>query len=62
MKNKAVWVTVERLATCNRCGNSQLAWVVSKRTGKPYLANAYRNGDEITANRIAFHKCPKVTA
>jgi hypothetical protein len=30
------------LATCNRCGETNVAWVQSKRTGKWYLAEAYR--------------------
>lgn len=56
MRSKGM-VVVRSTATCNRCGDAQVAWVTSKRTGKPYLVAAYRNGDEIVANRLGFHKC-----
>jgi hypothetical protein len=60
MSNKAAWVPVERLANCNRCGDEQVAWVKSVRTGKWYLATAYVDGRSFRANRLDPHykHCP----
>lgn len=60
MRNKSVWVAVERLAKCNHCGDEMVAWVKSAKTGKSYLATAYVDGPGFLANRIDphFKHCP----
>ena len=42
---------------CNRCGGL-VAWLVSKRTGKPYLVNVLgRDGEDEVASPFDFHRC-----
>lgn len=60
MRNKGAWKAVEKLATCNHCGDQQVAWVQSAST-KWYLATAYINGGQILANKLDphFKHCPR---
>jgi hypothetical protein len=58
MKNPNAWKTVDKCAKCNRCGATDVAWVLSKR-GKWYLAPVYKDGDYLVANVMQFHKCPE---
>lgn len=53
------FVYVSQLATCKYCGDSQLAWVVSNKTGRPYLAAAFKDSstDMLLANKFQPHKC-----
>ena len=52
------WEPVTKTVTCNRCGDSELAWLKG-RNGKPYLAVARRLPDgRLGADRREFHECP----
>jgi len=42
---------------CKLCGESQVAWVQSKKTGKWYLVRAFRVDGIEMADPLAFHKC-----
>ena len=42
---------------CNRCGG-RVAWLESKRTGKPYLVNVIgHDGEDEIASPSDFHRC-----
>jgi len=47
--------------TCNRCGEANLQWVTSKRTGYTYLVQT-TGGPDVCGDPIPFmpHKCPPV--
>jgi hypothetical protein len=49
-------VPVAKTVDCNRCGEGPLAWVKNKN-GRWYLARAYKNGDELVAAKLQWHKC-----
>ena len=55
-RNRKAWQPVQKLVTCNRCGDSQVAWVQSK-DGKWYLATAYvvAGGEGFQANLTDPH-------
>lgn len=50
-------IEVDRTVTCKRCGDEQVAWVKSAKTGKFYLVAAYLDDGHVIANRFGFHKC-----
>lgn len=55
-RNKSAWQSVEKLAKCNRCGDEQVAWVLSAKTGKWYLTTAYVHADGgFMANKLDPH-------
>ena len=60
--NRNAMIPVEKLAKCSRCGDEQVAWVKSAKTGKFYLATAYvvAGGGGFVANKIDphFKHCP----
>jgi hypothetical protein len=58
--NKSAWQAVSKLTKCKRCGDEQVAWVVSQKTGKYYLATAYVDGPGFRANKLDphFKHCP----
>lgn len=59
--NRNALVEVPNLATCRRCGDSQVAWLKSERTGKFYLvaANVLKDdtGVRFIAQKFNFHRC-----
>ncbi|AYN57988.1 hypothetical protein HWB90_gp038 [Mycobacterium phage Fowlmouth] len=48
-----VYVPMDKIVTCKRCGASPLAWVKSEKTGKFYLAKVVRQ-EALTYDP---HKC-----
>lgn len=52
------WEPVRSTVTCNRCGDSEVAWLKG-RNGKAYLAVARRLQDgRLGCDRREFHECP----
>lgn len=52
-------VPVAKLAVCKKCGDPQVAWLKSEKSGKFYLATAYLAGGQLVANKADphFKKC-----
>lgn len=55
MKRHPNMVSVPKFSKCNKCGCEQVAWVKSAKSGKFYLAEAYKDGDFLLANPIDPH-------
>lgn len=53
------WRSVTKLATCNKCGESQLAWLKSAK-GNWVLCKAYKADNQLVANLMEPHYkyCP----
>ena len=50
-------VPVGGLVTCTRCGQEDLAWQKSNKTGKSYLCLGVIRDGQAYASRREFHQC-----